>query len=141
MSDNMQLFCDLYTEDLLRVDWDKSDIKLSISRAISPEIDEQIDKSVIHSFMHYITEIMDYVTKENVEKSEVIRQLEELMGEEFDAIVSEAERKASLIEPTIESLDIEILTKRGFKDVKKILGYNVKLKFNLDSDQSFSFEL
>lgn len=141
VSDNLRLFYELYTQDLIRVDWNKNDLGLSISRSITEDVEKQLSKSVIHSFMKYISEIMDYVTRETYEETETLKSLKEIMGNDFEKIVNEAERKACLIEQTLESLDVEFLTKRSYRDLNKILGHNVKLKFNLDSDKSFNVEL
>ncbi len=141
LSSNIKLFHKLYVENLLRVDWNKKDLGLGVSRKINSTDKQAIDKTVVNDFMTYVTEIMDYVTKKDYEKSDVFYELQNIMGDDFDKIVYEAEKSATIIEPTLEGLDVEYLTKRSYRDIKHIIGYNAKLKLNLSNDEEITIEL
>lgn len=141
LDDNMKLFYELYTNNLLRIDWSRADLGLSISRLIDEEIKDKLNDSVINDFMNYITEITDYVTQRSYEITDTYLGLKEVMGESFEELVSEAEKSVTVIEPSLESIDVEYLTKRSYRDIKKVLGHNVKLKFRLNNNKELNMEL
>ncbi len=141
LENEITLFRELYNEEIISISWDREDLGFRVARSHSDDLRDSLDKKTINRFMKIINEIIDYVSDESYEETETFIQLKNGMGDDFEKIIEEAEWQVLLVEPTLEELNVEFLTKRSYRDVKKVLGYNVKLKFSLDSDQEITFEL